>query len=754
MSELAKRREKIADDFDAAVASKKQSPVAEDVSPHLGRQKHSSQLARLSDFPTSVVFLAAVALALLFALALPFAATVLIALLAAVAAVAFFVNHRFFASKALDAISIHEEEGISARRMENRSIVADIHEVMGDIVVIRDMDRRIVEANAIFRDMTGCVAPEGRTCEEIGIAFRPGDRAHAYDVEIATPFGQRIFVWQDAVTRDIGSSRLLISSIARDVTEERFAVATREDARARAEKADADKARLLATVSHEIRLPLSGILGMNHLLSQTRLNQEQRNYLDGMRQSGQSLVQLVEDLLDYSTMEAGRFTLNPRAENLRQLIESVVEMLAHRAHEKGIEIASSISVDVPDYLDFDPARLRQILFNLIGNAVKFTKEGGVVVRADFADGDLRIAVEDSGPGMTRAEQARIFREFEQAGPLTQRSAGTGLGLAISARIMREFGGKLAVSSRKGKGSVFTLSFRPGSVGTGKRTTDRRRCLDHTNVLLLAPSGVASGTMASAISAFGGRCTHIHGLDDLTALLDSPANSLVDITDVIVDQRIADDFKEVLRNAAVLNEKTVRRTLLVSPEERPSQMHGDFDAWLIRPLREKSLIDVLCGRLRGIERRDAINDNHPDLGLSPRMTSGSFGIDVLVAEDDAVNARIIEAVLRKSGFSPRLVSDFDALRLAIAPGAETLPDVVISDLNMPGGDGLEVLPALFQSRKGERQIPVIVLTGETDRSTADRLLEAGAGAVLTKPVDPKRLIEEIRRLLEGKRLFLS
>lgn len=117
---------------------------------------------------------------------------------------------------------MHEEDGISARRMENRSIVADIHEVMGDIVVIRDMDRRIVEANAIFRDMTGCVAPEGRTCEEIGIAFRPGDRAHAYDVEIATPFGQRIFVWQDAVTRDIGSSRLLISSIARDVTEERF----------------------------------------------------------------------------------------------------------------------------------------------------------------------------------------------------------------------------------------------------------------------------------------------------------------------------------------------------------------------------------------------------------------------------------------------------------------------------------------------------------------------------------------------------
>ncbi|MGG2475026.1 sensor histidine kinase, partial [Rhizobium sp. BR5] len=261
---------------------------------------------------------------------------------------------------------------VRLRQTQNRSLIAEMQEAMGDIVVIRNMNRRIVEANTVFREMTGCWAPEGMSCEEIGIAFRPGDKVHAYDVEIATPFGQRIFSWHDVVTRDLASSRLLISSIARDVTEERLALGEREDARQRAEKADAEKARLLATVSHEIRLPLSGMLGMNHLLSQTKLNQEQRNYLDGMKQSGQSLVQLVEDLLDYSTMEAGRFRLNPRAENLRRLIESIVEMLAHRAHEKGIEIASFVTPDVPDYLDFDPARLRQVLFNLIGNAVKFT----------------------------------------------------------------------------------------------------------------------------------------------------------------------------------------------------------------------------------------------------------------------------------------------------------------------------------------------------------------------------------------------
>jgi signal transduction histidine kinase/ActR/RegA family two-component response regulator len=636
---------------------------------------------------------------------------------------------------------------VRLRQTQNRSLIAEMQEAMGDIIVIRNMDRRIVEANTVFREVTGCSAPEGLSCEEIGIAFRPGDKVHAYDVEIATPFGQRIFSWHDVVTRDLASSRLLISSIARDVTEERLALGEREDARLRAEKADAEKARLLATVSHEIRLPLSGMLGMNHLLSQTKLNEEQRNYLDGMKQSGQSLVQLVEDLLDYSTMEAGRFKLNPRAENLRRLIESIVEMLAHRAHEKGIEITSFVTPDVPDYLDFDPARLRQVLFNLLGNAVKFTREGGVVIRARMVEGELHITVEDTGPGMSHAEQARIFGEFEQAGPMSQRSAGTGLGLAISARIVREFGGSLTVFSRKGEGSTFKLAFRPGNAPAGLPDPDRRHCLQHTNVLLIAPKGVAAAVTMEAIEAFGGRCILIHQPEDMEGLKGKTA----DLTDIIVDRRISPLFTDALRDWPQQN---VRRTLLVSPEERASTMHASFDAWLIRPLREKSLIDVLCGRLRGIERRDAINDNHPDVGFSSRVTEGASGVDILVAEDDAVNARIIRAVLEKSGYIVRAVDDFQALQQAVAPGASRLPHLIISDLNMPGGEGLEVLPDLLGTLKAGRNIPVIVLSGDASVETAEILLNAGVGAVLSKPADPRRLVEEIRRLLETKRLSPS
>ncbi|MBA8798391.1 signal transduction histidine kinase/ActR/RegA family two-component response regulator [Agrobacterium sp. RC10-4-1] len=748
MSELAKLRQKVSDGLGPA-ATAVQPADRLDTTARPADEEHATGTGSIALYVAVSLSVGAFSAALI-ALAVPYAVTVAMAIFFG----AVLVGVLFYA---LFDESLHRPDALAAeadfrlRQTQNRSLIAEMQEFMGDIVVIRDMNRRIVEANRVFREMTGCTAPEGLSCEEIGIAFRPGEKVHAYDVEIATPFGQRIFSWHDVVTRDLASSRLHISSIARDVTEERLALAEREDARLRAEKAEAEKARLLATVSHEIRLPLSGMLGMNHLLSQTKLSDEQRNYLDGMRQSGQSLVQLVEDLLDYSTMEAGRFRLNPRAENLRRLIESIVEMLAHRAHEKGIEITSFVAPEVPDHLDFDPARLRQVLFNLLGNAVKFTREGGVVIRARMIGDELHIAVEDTGPGMRRAEQARIFGEFEQAGPLSQRSAGTGLGLAISARIVREFGGRLTVSSRKGKGSTFKLAFRPGGAPAEMADPARRHCLRHTNVLLVAPRGVAAAVTMEAIEAFGGQCTLIHQPEDLEKLRKSSTIATAPLTDVIVDRRISPLFKDALKDWPDGN---VRRTLLVSPEERPSTMHVAFDAWLIRPLREKSLIDVLCGRLRGIERRDAINDNHPDVGFSSRVVEGASGIEILVAEDDAVNQRIIRAVLEKSGYIVRAVGDFAALRQSLEHGVSRLPDLIVSDLNMPGGDGLQALPDLLHMLQGERNIPVIVLSGDTSDATAEILLKAGVGAILTKPADPRRLVEEIRRLLEAKRLSLS
>lgn len=518
------------------------------------------------------------------------------------------------------------------------------------------------------------------------------------------------------------------------------------------EAVSAAKSRRIATVVHEIRTPLNGILGMTHLLGQTKLTAEQQNYLSGIRQSGHMLAQLVDDILDLSTMEAGRFRLNTRAENLRQLLESVVEMLSPRAHEKRIEIAATFTADLPELLDFDPARLRQVLFNVIGNAVKFTVEGGVLVRVSVVAGNVEIAVTDTGPGMTPQEQATIFGEFEQAGSAEARSGGTGLGLGIASRILAEFGGSLSVSSQKAHGSVFTIRF-PVRLGEDAPAggTDRSAMLSRSRVLLLAPHGPAAQATVATIEALGGRCRHVASSEDITALIDRAASGAVPFTDLIVDHRQASSY------ACEPLHRPLHRILLVNPEERASQPQELFDAWLIRPLREKSLVDVLSGRLRGFASAAApssLDDTRPQQPSNPAgMGRDRSHLEVILAEDDPISATLVRAMLQRDGHRVRWVADApglaDALRQA---GGHT--DLIITDMNMPGGDPLNVIT---EFRLGDRSldapaIPVIVLTGDAREEIVQRALDAGARNILQKPVNPVTLMENIRLMLadEGRK----
>ncbi|TCR90861.1 ATP-binding protein [Rhizobium sp. BK376] len=629
---------------------------------------------------------------------------------------------------------------------ERAMLLATIHDQLGDIAVTRNMDRRIVRANTVFRQMTGRPHPEGMSCEELGLAFRPGTEPNRYDVEMSTPLGQRIFAWHDVMIRDPASGDLMVQSIARDVTDERLTAHAREEARLKAEYINAAKSRLLATVSHEIRTPLSGILGMSHLLSQTNLTAEQGNYLAGIRQSGNALVQLVEDLLDFSTIEVGRFELRPRAEPLRQLIESVVEMLSHRAHEKGIEVGTTVSADVPELMNFDPARLRQVLFNVIGNAVKFTHQGGVLIRAGLDGADLLITVRDSGPGMTPAVQARIFGEYEQAGDAIERSGGTGLGLPISARIIKEFGGSLTVTSEKGKGSEFTIRF-PLSVSPEHRGSSRRGLLKGTRVLLLAPDGPASIGIASTIRTLGGHCQRLEPGDIGGFSLSAVGKADELPTDIIVDHRMAPYFFREFSDRVQIAAPDLRKIFLVNPEERAIRPLDLFDAWLIRPLREQSLIDVLSGRMRGMEKRDAINDNQRGFGPAVPEVKPPTGLRIVLGEDDPVNAMLVRATLVKAGHNVQLVGDFETLLGIAAEMGEDRLDLMVTDLSMPGGEGLDVLARI---RAGERRdglpaLPILVLTADHRQETHNKALLEGADAVLAKPVDPERLVTEVQRL---------
>lgn len=607
------------------------------------------------------------------------------------------------------------------------------NELLQVAAVIRLADGTICGANRTFQTMTGYSAPEGCTLEELGlpVSAEPG---LPRDVECALRDDVRIYAWQDVVVRGADPADHLVLSAAREVTAERRLAHEREDARMQAEEASSLKSRQLATVVHELRTPLNGILGMSQLLQQSGLTPEQTNYVGGIRQAGSALAQLVDDLLDYSTIEAGRFRLNSRAENLRQLLESVVEMLAPRAHEKSIEIGATVSFAVPNLMDFDPARLRQVLFNVIGNAVKFTQAGGVLIRVGLDVSDIVITVADTGPGMTADEQQRIFGEFEQAGSATQRSGGAGLGLSISARILKEFGGSLSVNSRKGRGTTFAIRFPALSADGPKEGRDRMLLLRSSRVLLLAPVGSAAEATIATIETLGGRCRHVRTAEEAVRAIDTLARQGLSFTDMVVDHRIAD--------ADHIANDGLRRILLVSPEERGTQSWDAYDAWLIRPLREQSLVDVLRGRLGGFgsQRSSEVRRQTVAVSMPAQPQRWEGGLSVLLAEDDPVSALMVGAVLRKAGFLVHHVADLAGLRQALAH--DSPPALVISDIHMPDGDLAELLPLQSVSEELLETVPLLVLSGETNPALVATMLEGGARCVLQKPLDPQRLLEEI------------
>ncbi len=660
------------------------------------------------------------------------------------------------AIRSFDQRQLNEEADRDSdwHRSETSALLSTIHDALGDLAIMRGMDGKIVYANAVFHQLSGHVDARGQTCAALGLNFEPKAGPNHYLVRIAAADGIRLFDWHDVIARDPASGKLMRHSIARDVTEEARAAREREAARRRAEEASRAKSQLLATVSHEIRTPLSGILGMSHLLGQTRMSSEQKNYLAGMQQSGHALVQLVEDLIDFSSLSAGRFQFRPSRQDPRGVIESVVEMLSNRAHEKGIEIGATVSVDVPALMAFDAARLRQVLFNVIGNAVKFTEVGGVFVSADTIDDSVRIRIDDTGPGMSPADLKRIFEEFEQAGDEEQRAKGTGLGLAISRRIMQACGGSLTAASAPGRGSRFEIRLPLAEIEAV--ATERRSCLAGSHVLVMAPDGPASAALAATIATLGGRCHRATTLAAAQHVLAQVLAGGEPLTDVIVDHRHAQQYKQLLALQPAVGRLELRRTYLINPEERNShpvnQMDG-YEAWLIRPLREKSLVEVLLGRLKGIEKRDAINDNRPVLREEPATAPAQAEASgILLAEDDPVNALIIRTVLQRSGHSVQLVSDFGSMATALRPSADRpMPELLVTDLNMPGGDGLSMVLDMraAEAALSRARLPVIVLTSDTREDMRGRLLAAGADAVLSKPVEPHLLTAEIARLLRKR-----
>jgi len=495
--------------------------------------------------------------------------------------------------------------------------------------------------------------------------------------------------------------------------------------------------RFVAEVSHEFRTPLNGILGMTELLLDTALTPEQTTYAQAVKTSGDTLLYLIEDLLDVSRLDAGKLTLAVRPFSLAALIEEVVELLAPRAQAKGIEIASYLDERVCDAVVGDMTRLRQVLLNLAGNAVKFTERGGVtvIVEPGNRENEMHLAVRDTGIGIAPEDQTRIFLDFEQGAAAGARSiAGSGLGLAIARRIVQRMGGSLGLDSTPGRGSTFTVTVTlPAAVV--EVMPFAAPDLSGWDILIVASAAIEASLLSRRLRLWGAMTRIAADADAALALLsEQPWNA------ALIDRALGTDALDRLAQSI---SGVPHRIVMITPADRhalPALMQGGFDAYLVKPIRAASLAARL-GSEQPRARLDRMRDERPALqAAEPRS--------ILIAEDNEINALLTRSLVEKSGHRATVVTDgtqaVDAWAVARAAGAPF--DLVLMDLHMPGVDGLQAA-ARIRAREAETGgpvTPIVALTANASTEDRDACLAAGMEEFLTKPVDRDRLADILTR----------
>ena len=480
--------------------------------------------------------------------------------------------------------------------------------------------------------------------------------------------------------------------------------------------------RLLATMSHEMRTPLNGILGMTSLLLETALEPNQRAYAQSVRESGAALLALINDLLDYSKIEAGKLTLEQTAFDPTSLVQGVAELLSPKAADKGVEIAAYVDSAVPGRLYGDEARLRQVLINLAGNGVKFTDAGGVSIEAHLADsedGAVRVVftVRDTGIGIPKDIQSSIFEEFAQ-GQLDagRKREGTGLGLAIARKIVRAMGGDIAIESVPGAGSVFSFDI---SLGCEAETAPRAAPYD-TPVIAAANNPVLAHSLKLQLEAVG--ATNIvsatNAEETRRALDNTPGATL------LCDICLAGESPASLANGAA------RSFVLISPMGRAkldALRDAGFDGYFIKPIRQSSLRQQLT-----TERKPAAAPAPQDNNAQP---SEGKRYRVLLAEDNQINAVLASTIIKRAGHEVDIARNGAE---AIDAVAAKEYDIVLMDMLMPQVDGLEATRRIRKLDGKMRRVPVIALTANAMASDRRKCIAAGMDDFLSKPFEPEEL----------------
>lgn len=640
-----------------------------------------------------------------------------------------------------------------------------LFESQGDLVVLRQADGTIRFVNDAY-----CALAKKSREVLLGTRFElpileqgkvitdaAGTRSH--DQKIATATGARWIGWREGLVRSDVDQPADIQCVGRDVTDRTETERALSEARDHADAASHAKSRFLAMVSHEIRTPLNGIIGMNGLLLDTALTPEQTTYAKAVRTSGEALLSLIEELLDFSKIEAGKIDLEQRPFALDGLIENVTELLAPRAQARNLEIAAYVDERLPPNVIGDVARLRQVLLNLAGNAIKFTQNGGValIVEPGPLPNDVLFMVRDTGIGIAPEAQARIFQEFEQADErIAQNYGGTGLGLSISERIVRRMGGHISLQSAIGKGSTF--SFTLPMVGGDDDDGERRQPfvipdLADKSIMLVAPQSVETSLIARRLQRWGAQTCTVADLVVARALLpERPWHA------VMIDG--AFDPADATALAAAATPHAAHRIVIFTPAMRHEYrdvINDPFTGYLVKPLRAASLairLNAPTPPSAATKTIEAAPDDEPPSGKASKAAARR-GLSILVAEDNEINALLMRSLLARLGHQVVVTTNGNAAveSWLAAEAAENPYDLILMDIQMPELNGIDAAKRIRLREAGQtaRRTPIIALTANALVEDRYACFEAGMDGFLMKPLDREKLAEVISGLASSRHL---
>ena len=668
-------------------------------------------------------------------------------------------------SRRLRKIALHNE-ALADRNWELKEAeerARSLFESQADLIVLRDPDGCITFVNDAYCELAQQprsaligsrfsldILEQGETAFETS-----GTRIH--DQKIATPLGPRWIAWREGLVRPDAGRPADLQCVGRDVTDRTESERALGEARDQADAANRAKSRFLAMASHEIRTPLNGIIGMSGLLLDTALTPEQMTYAKAVKTSGDALLALIEELLDYSKIEAGKIDLEHRPFALTTLIEDITELLAPRAQARKLEIAAYVDERLPTEVIGDAARLRQVLLNLAGNAIKFTSTGGVALTVEpgIQPNEISFLVRDTGIGIAPEAQLRIFREFEQADERIARSyGGTGLGLSISERIVKRMGGRITLESKPGVGSTFEVSV-PLAAADGDGVAQRTFAapdLSGQSIMLVAPQSIEASLVARRLQRWGGQTCMVSDIGVAQALL--PERSWHAI---LLDRALGAVDVELLGEAARAH--ATQRIVMFTPAARhelqPSPSSA-FTGYLVKPLRAASLAarlttepEIVAPNLAGDSLIEA-NDTAEAPAIVPARS-----LLILVAEDNEINALLMRSLLTRLGHHAVITTNGEeALESWLAAKSAGAPyDLVLMDIQMPQLDGVETTKRIRSREAGQpgRRTPILALTANTLVEDRYACFEAGMDGFLIKPLDREKLADALAGLAASRHI---